>query len=137
MNDAIWARVTGSSGQNNVFCGGLHPLAIPAVAIVRDVVFERRFGDVCERGDRACARLETASQNAAIWARVSGSFGQNSVLSGGLQPLVIPAARIAAMSAANGESATSPNGLSSDGASWKARARNAAIWPRLTTSSGQ
>src|SRR5690606_9766242 len=60
----------------------------------------------------------------------------NRSFAGGLQPLVMPAAARASMSPENTESASSEN-RSGPGGSPRARARKAAISPRVTGSSGQ
>src|SRR5690606_1138425 len=63
-------------------------------------------------------------------------FGQNRSLSGGLQPRVIPAAARALMSAWKIEFWSSEKRSGPSG-SWRARRMNAAIWPRVTGSTGQ
>src|SRR5690606_32856939 len=65
-----------------------------------------------------------------------GSLGQNRVLSGGLQPEVMPAWARAAISAAKTESSVSEN-RASPGSRPRTRTRNAAIWPLVTYPSGQ
>ena len=83
---------------------------------------------------RSSARLK----NAAIWPLVTLSFGQNRSLSGGLQPRVIPAVPIRSISASKIDVSSSVNkSAPAPAVRPSALVRKAAIWPRVTSSSGQ
>ena len=77
------------------------------------------------------------AKKVAISARVSDRSGQNSVLSGGLQPTVIPLSSRALIESSNGESSSSTNGSSPFRCSYpKARTRISAISSRRSGSVG-
>ena len=110
-------------------------LAAPQVGVeTRLTVIDPTAGEdpvIARRG--AGSSLE-ASRNAGIWPRVTGSSGQYRSLSGGLQPLVMPATARRSMFAAKTESSVSVKPIGTASGSFTARSRNAAIWPRVTGS---
>ena len=76
-------------------------------------------------------------RNDAVSARLTGSFGQNRLLVGGLQPLVIPARARAAASSRCTVPETSTNGWLGAAGRASARTRKLAISPLVVMRSGQ
>ena len=136
---AIWALVTGWSGQKRV-PAVLQPLVMPAAAMAAMASRKMLFGAtsvnwlVLEGMGSFWARV----RKAAIWALVTGWSGQKRVPAV-LQPLVMPAAAMAAMASRKMLfGATSVNWLVLEGmGSFWARVRKAAIWALVTGWSGQ
>lgn len=89
----------------------------------------RRFTSITAMQTRyANARCK----NAAIWPLVTVFAGQNSLLTGGLQPLVIPATASLAISTSSTNRSSSVKSLPPPFSQTQRRTRNAAIWPLLT-----
>ncbi len=85
----------------------------------------------------AAGKPNALTKNVAICSRVTGSVGQNIVLSGGLQPLVIPAAANASIFAACTEDPISVNDPEPAAGKPNALTKNVAICSRVTGSEGQ
>ena len=105
---AICSRVTGSLGQNNVLSGGLQPLVIPAAANAPIFAACTEPAISANEADPA-GKPNALTKNVAICSRVTTSVGQNNVLPGGLQPLVIPASAIASIAGSYIEPLSSVN----------------------------
>jgi hypothetical protein len=137
---AIWARVTGSSGQNRSFVGGLQPFVIPVAP--NHSMSDSKIDPSSSVNDTGAPGVSTPTsarcKNAAICPRVTGSSGQKRSPAV-LQPSVIPVAPNHSMSDSKIDPSSSVNDTGAPGVSTptSARCKNAAICPRVTGSSGQ
>src|SRR5690606_20794645 len=138
MKAAIWPRLIGWSGQNMSLAGGLQPRVtpdVPRMSIAHSWMLPSSSTNRSEPSPPVILKART--RNAAICALVSSSSGQNSSLVGGLQPRVMPAAARRLISSSKTTFSSSMKKFSSVSGRSSARWRNAAIWPRVTGSSGQ
>jgi hypothetical protein len=97
MNVAHCARVVLSFGQNWSLSGGLQPRVMPTSATALMLPSKIEVSSSVKKSSELDSRLSARWKNAAPCPLVSSSVGQNSSLSGGLQPTVIPAAAMISM----------------------------------------